>query len=156
MSNLAQYLMEVKHFEILELLDVGRPKLISNLSDLMSESDFGRTNLYSLRDLDILRTIPTSARAKSIAVPPWLTKISGMPVSGTIPSIDAIFINDWEIIRVIIPTTNSPLNILGECEAIFNPRKVNNTNNVISRSAPTIPHSSANTAKIESLVASGK
>jgi hypothetical protein len=37
---------------------------------------------------------PTSARAIIIELPPWLTKTSGTPVKGKMPSMEAMLIND--------------------------------------------------------------
>lgn len=44
--------------------------------------------------LDKLRSIPTSKSASMRAVPPWLTKIRGVPDNGKRPSIEAIFMKD--------------------------------------------------------------
>ena len=58
----------------------------------------------------MFKTIPTSIRANNRAVPPWLTKRSGTPVSGVMANMAPIFMKDWADISITIPRDNSLLN----------------------------------------------
>ena len=90
------------------------------------------------------------------AVPPLLTNTRGVPDNGKRANIEAILINDWEIISITIPKANSPLKESGALPAIRRPLRVKSKNKIIRADAPMNPNSSPATAKMESPIGSGK
>jgi len=104
---------------------------------------------------DTFKIIPTEINAISNADPPWLINISGKPVSGKTPISAPILTKDCAAIVVTNPTTRSLPNVSLQLTAILYPLSARAVNNPIKMTAPTNPHSSAKTAKIESPSGSG-
>ena len=71
---------------------------------------------------EIFRRIPALASDTSIALPPWLMKVSGTPVSGAIPIIAAILMNASLVRYVAMPTATSAPKRSGAFEAVAYPR----------------------------------
>ena len=79
----------------------------------------------------------------------------GNPVSGIIPSIAPILVNDCQTMSITIPTPKSPAKGSVTRRAIWSPLRANKRNRIIIAEPPTNPNSCAATAKIESPVGSG-
>jgi hypothetical protein len=100
--------------------------------------------------------IPTPKSAVKRAVPPWEINGRGTPVSGNIPSIDAMFIKACIKYIHVMPTIKYEPKESLTMRASLNPRTASaeNRNSIIL--PPIIPSSSPMTANIESPIGSGK
>ena len=93
---------------------------------------------------------------KKRAVPPWEINKSGVPESGTIASMAAMFIKDCNTIKTTIPTIVYEPKGSGTLVAILSAWNANKIYKIIIVTDPTKPNSSDATAKIESPIGSGK
>jgi hypothetical protein len=89
-------------------------------------------------------------------LPPYEIKGRGMPVKGTKATIEAIFKNACPPIQAVIPVAKTFEKESGAFFAMVKPLNTKKTNNIITLTAPIRPNSSAMTAKIESVEASGR
>jgi hypothetical protein len=106
--------------------------------------------------LDILRSIPHAERIITKLLPPYEMKGKGTPVIGTMETMEPMFKNACPPIHAAIPTANTLENLSGAFLAICRHLITKNTKRAIMRSAPINPISSAITANIESVEASGR
>ena len=104
----------------------------------------------------MLPIIPAPASAMTKAVPPWLTKRSGSPESGTTPIMADMFKNDSEMTRTPKPIAIMLAKALSDLFAIRNRLAPNNIYTRMSNTPPIKPNSSAATANIESSVGCGR
>ncbi len=79
-----------------------------------------------------------------------------MPVRGTKATIEAIFKNAWPPIQAVIPIARVLEKVSGAFLAILSALTIKYINREIITSPPISPSSSAITAKIESVEASGR
>lgn len=104
----------------------------------------------------MFRIIPVDARAMTSDEPPYDMKGRGIPVRGTSATIAEKFIIAWRPIQIIIPEARSWENLSGAWEAIFKPLDMRARKIMMTILAPINPTSSPMTAKMESVLTSGK
>ena len=104
----------------------------------------------------MLINIPEANKSIMVDDEPIEINGSGTPVNGTIDNMAAIFKSAWKVIQVVIPTARSLEYLSGAFSATLYPLYAITKKANTKSPARKKPSSSAVTAKMESVAASGK